>query len=205
MPGSPLCSRCGVPFATLGDEDHACGRCRQHPPHFAQARACAIYDAAADATHPLKAVLQRYKYNRDVGLARPLGDLLAQRARFDVHAYDVVMPVPLHLDRLRWRGFNQAHFLADILARARGLRIDPFSLHRVLSTAPQVELNEAQRRQNVARAFRVSRPQCVRGRRILLFDDVYTTGATVNECSRVLRQAGARRVDVLVLARAVLH
>jgi ComF family protein len=152
---------------------------------------------------PLKMVLQRYKYSRDVSLARPLGALLAERAPLPIGDYDVLMPVPLHIDRLRWRGFNQALLLAHRLAG--GVAVDAMSLQRVRPTVPQVELTETERRRNVAGAFRVARPDRVRGRRILLVDDVYTTGATVDECSRALLRAAARAVDVLVLARAVLQ
>jgi len=205
MPASPLCPTCGAPFHTHADADHACAHCLRHPPRFGRARACTLYDAADTRHHPLKSVLQQYKYNRDVWLARPLAALLVERAPFAVGAYDVLMPVPLHVQRLRWRGFNQAQFLAQPLARATGVTLDPHSLQRVRPTRPQVDLDEKERRQNVAGAFRVARPQQVKGRSILLVDDVYTTGATVNECSGVLLRAGAKRVDVLVLARAVLH
>jgi len=201
---SPVCSHCGVPFRTRGDRDHLCGGCTADPPAFGTARAAAIYDASDPADQPLKSVLQRYKYNRDVGLAAPLARLLQQRCPLDVAKYDVVMPVPLHLTRLRWRGFNQALLLARRIARQHGRRVDPFSLERSRATQPQVELDERERRHNVARAFRVSHPDKVRDRRVLLVDDVYTTGSTVNECSRVLLKAGARSVDVLVLARAVI-
>ena len=119
--------------------------------------------------------------------------------------YDLIVPVPLHLHRLRWRGFNQAQFLAHALARDVGVPVDALSLRRVRATHPQVQLNEGERRRNVRHAFRVTRPRRVRGQRVLLFDDVYTTGATVEECSRALLQAGAAGVDVLVLARAVLR
>lgn len=204
-PASPLCPTCGIPFQTRDDADHPCARCLQHPPRFGRARACTIYDAAASNDHPLKSVLQQYKYNRDVWLAHPLGALLVERAPFAVSTYDVMMPVPLHVQRLRWRGFNQAQFLARPLARAAGVRLDPFSLQRVRPTRPQVDLDERERRHNVAGAFRVVRPNAVDGRRILLIDDVYTTGATVNECSHALLRAGAQNVDVLVLARAVLR
>jgi ComF family protein len=156
-------------------------------------------------THPLKSVLQRYKYNPDVGLARPLAALVAERCPLPLAAYDVIMPVPLHVKRLRWRGFNQAQLLAHALARTGRVAIDALSLQRVRPTLPQVRLNEAERRRNVARAFGVARPERVRSRHILLIDDVYTTGATVEECSQALFKAGAAGVDVLVLARAVLH
>jgi len=202
-PQSPLCTVCGVPFRTRGDADHLCGGCLTHPPRFTQARACAVYDAAESVADPLKAVLQRYKYNRDVSLAGPLAALLATRAPLALDTYDVLMPVPLHVDRLRWRGFNQAQLLAQGLVER--LPVDAFALQRVRPTRPQVQLNETERRRNVAGAFHVAHPEHVRGRRILLVDDVYTTGATVDECSRVLRRAGARGIDVLVLARAVLR
>jgi ComF family protein len=204
-PGSPLCSVCGAPFGTRGEADHCCARCLIRRPRFGRARACAIYDAADTAEHPLKVVLQRYKYSRDVSLAPALGSLLAERAPLPLSVYDLIVPVPLHPERLRWRGFNQALLLAKQLARMHALGLDPFSLERVRPTRPQVDLDEGERRRNVAGAFCVTRPERVRRRRILLLDDVYTTGATVNECSRILRQAGARSVDVLVLARAVLH
>jgi ComF family protein len=201
---SPACSHCGVPLQTRGGGDHLCGKCIADPPAFGTARAAAIYDASDPADQPLKSVLQRYKYNRDVGLAAPLARLLHQRCPLDVAEYDMLMPVPLHVTRLRWRGFNQALLLARRIARPSGGRVDPFSLERYRATQPQVELDEKERRHNVARAFRVRKPAKVRDRRILLVDDVYTTGSTVNECSRVLLEAGARSVDILVLARAVI-
>jgi ComF family protein len=204
-PCSPLCLACGVPFGTAGGADHRCGRCLTRTFGFGRARACALYDAADTVEHPLKSVLQRYKYNRDVSLAGPLAELLSQRCPVVIPAYDVIMPVPLHVSRLRWRGFNQAQLLVKPLARRAGLPVDALSMERVRPTRPQVELTEAERRQNVAHAFRVTRPERVRQRRILLVDDVYTTGATVDECSRELKRAGAASVDVLVLARAVLH
>jgi ComF family protein len=205
-PQPPLCTICGAPFRTRGGADHPCGRCLTRPPHFGRARACAIYDArdtvnASAGGDPLKSVLQRYKYNRDIGLAPLLGALLAQRAPLLAAEYDVIIPVPLHVSRLRWRGFNQAQLLAHPFA-ATGA-IDPYSLARVRPTRPQVDLHESERRHNVAGAFRVVRPERIDGQRILLVDDVYTTGATVDECSHALRRAGADSVDVLVLARAV--
>jgi ComF family protein len=204
-PRSPLCLVCGAPFSTAGGADHRCERCLTRTFGFGRARACALYDAADTVQHPLKSVLQRYKYNRDVGLARPLGQLLSERCPVVIAAYDVIIPVPLHVSRLRWRGFNQAQLLAEPLARRAGVSMDALSMERVRPTRPQVELTEVERRHNVVHAFRVTRPEYVRQRRILLVDDVYTTGATVDECSRELKRAGATSVDVLVLARAVLH
>lgn len=204
-PAAPLCTRCGVPFHTRTGTDHQCGRCLTEPPRFQQARACTLYDADDTVTHPLKSVLQRYKYAHEIGLSRPLGALLIERCPLPLDRYDLIVPVPLHVSRLRWRGFNQSQHLALGLSRAAAIPLDAFALERIRPTRPQVELHEAERRRNVARAFHVARPERVEGRRLLLVDDVYTTGATVNECSRVLLRAGAAQVDVLVLARAVLH
>jgi ComF family protein len=204
LPRPPHCQICGVPFRTRNDADHACGPCITDPPAFGVARAAAIYDASQPADQPLKAILQRYKYSREVALAAPLAQFLRRQCPFDVRNYDVIVPVPLHLSRLRWRGFNQAALLARRIAAGKSVPVDVFALERTRATQPQVELDEKARRQNVAAAFRVSHPDRIRRRRVLLVDDVYTTGSTVNECSRVLRGAGARAVDVLVLARAVL-
>jgi len=202
-PQSPMCVLCGAPFGTTGDLDHRCGRCLAATPSYGRARACAVYAAADRADHPLKAVLQRYKYTPDVSLARPLGRLLAERCPLVIGEYSVIMPVPLHVSRLRWRGFNQSQLLARALARRAGVPMDAFSLERVRPTRPQVELDHAERQRNVRHAFQVRRPARVRSQRILLVDDVYTTGATADECSRELMQAGAAVVDVLTLARAV--
>lgn len=200
---SPVCVSCGVPFAAAGDVEHRCEACLRHPRQFRQARACALYESGVD-DHPLKAALHRYKYQPEASLARPLAGILLARCPLPVYAYDRIVPVPLHPKRLRWRGFNQALLLARPLSKHTGTPIDAHSLRRLRATRPQVELTGAERRNNVARAFVVTRPRAIRGRRILLVDDVYTTGSTVEECSRALLAAGARVVDVLVLARAVI-
>ena len=198
----PVCVSCGGPFAAAADVEHRCETCLRHPRPFRQARACALYETGVD-DHPLKAALHRYKYGPEASLARPLAGILLARCPLLVHAYDRIVPVPLHRERLRWRGFNQALLIARPLSKQAGTPIDAHSLRRLRPTRPQVELTGAERRDNVARAFAVTRPRAVRGRRILLVDDVYTTGSTVADCSRALLAAGARVVDVLVLARAV--
>jgi len=204
-PRAPLCVLCGAPFGTVEDIEHRCSRCLADVPSYGRARACAAYATADRADHPLKAVLQRYKYTPDVTLARPLGRLLTERCPLAVQDYSVVIPVPLHVSRLRSRGFNQSQLLARLLARQAGVRMDPFSLERVRPTRPQVELDHAERQRNVRHAFKVCRPERIRNQRILLVDDVFTTGATADECSRELRRAGAVAVDVLTLARAVMQ
>jgi ComF family protein len=153
---------------------------------------------------PLASVLHRYKYGRDVTLAEVLADLV-QRCCPHPLEHDLLIPVPLHPVRLRWRGFNQALLLAQPLGRTWGVPVDAFALRRSRATPPQVGLDERARRRNVQGAFAVAPGAAIKDRRILLVDDVFTTGATVDECAATLRRAGARCVDVLVLARALPH
>jgi ComF family protein len=118
------------------------------------------------------------------------------------NGFDAVIPVPLHKDRLKKRGFNQSLLLAREVARGFRIEVDYKSLKRTLPTRPQVDLKTDERRKNVRGAFEVKRAERVCGRRVVLVDDVFTTGATVRECSKVLKKAGAR-VYVLTLARVV--
>ncbi|MBI4526449.1 MAG: ComF family protein [Deltaproteobacteria bacterium] len=117
--------------------------------------------------------------------------------------FDAIIPVPLHRKRLRWRGFNQAVVLAREVSRAWNVPVDPFVLSRTRETPPQTQLTEEERRKNVRGAFVLNRKKSVKRKVLLLVDDVYTSGATARECSRVLRRAGAKEVHVLTLARAV--
>lgn len=196
-PRSPLCPRCGESFSGSGP-DHPCGRGLQRPPHFERARACALYRNGEP--NPLIEILHRFKYGRDVTLAPVLGAFFTEHCPVpDDH--DVVVPVPLDVARLRWRGFNQSVMLARALARRRRRPLCRMALERWRATPPQVGLGEDARRRNIAGAFAVHERAAIHGRTVLLVDDVMTTGATVDECAKTLRRAGARRVDVAVLAR----
>ncbi len=146
-------------------------------------------------------MLHRFKYERDVTLAAPLGEFLIANCPLPVE-HDMLVPVPMDVKRLRWRGFNQSAMLARRLGRHVGRPVPLRLLQRCRITPPQVGLGEQERRRNVAGAFAVRDPGAVRGKGILLVDDVMTTGATVDECAKVLRRAGATRVDVVLLARA---
>jgi ComF family protein len=206
-PRPPLCVACGTPLGGR-DGDERCDHCRAAPPAFDSARAIARYragvnDAARDGSGTVAALLRRHKYGLDQSLGRALAEFLDAAPALDPGAFDVVIPVPLHRSRLRWRGFNQAALLGAALARRLDCPLDVSSLARVRSTPPQTARDRAQRTRNVRDAFAVRRPSCVAGRRVLLVDDVMTTGATADECARVLRAAGARRIDVLTLARVL--
>jgi ComF family protein len=196
---SPLCKRCGVPFYTDVGEDHLCGRCIDRTPPFTAARAAALFDG------PIKELIHSLKYNRRVQHRRPLAQLAVRRLDLFVaeSRADLVIPVPLHVKRLRQRGFNQAVLLGEIVAREWGLPLLRRNLRRIRWTEPQINLSLTERAANVRGAFSVSEPILIRDKRIILVDDVYTTGSTVSECSCVLTDAGASEVFVVTIARAI--
>ena len=173
--------------------------CRDHPPAFDQARAAGRFSGV------LRELLHQFKYNRATWLCRDLVDLLhgCVLAYMAAEAVDVVAPVPLHRQKLRDRGYNQAALLAAALAPRLDRPCAADLLTRTRATPTQTRLHAAQRRKNVHNAFAVREMEWVRGRTILLVDDVMTTGATVQACARALKRAGAERVHVLVLARVV--
>lgn len=201
----PLCKICGRPFPDAGGDDHDCGVCLARPPQFSQARSWARYPRQELEDHPLRQAVQRFKYGRKVSLGKPLGRIMARGCREFLAAWqaDLILPVPLHPRRLRWRGFNQSVLLARQVGRAYGIPVDPLLLRRIKETPPQTQLSEEERRRNVRGAFALAPGRSIENKNILLIDDVYTSGATVNECSRTLKKNGAKDVYVLTLARAV--
>jgi ComF family protein len=143
------------------------------------------------------------KYGARSQVALSLGPLLANFAKQWLPSQvGMTMPVPLHPKRLRERGFNQSLLLAKPVAGVLGTQLDFLSLRRVKSTQPQTGLGKAERRKNVRRAFEVANPAAINEKTILLVDDVATTGNTLNECARVLRRAGSKKVFCVVFARA---
>jgi ComF family protein len=150
-------------------------------------------------------VISRFKFRGAARLAKPLGTLLAEYRdpEFPFLEFDLLVPVPLHRQRLRERGFNQSLLLARRIAQVHSLPVDATTLQRVRYTQPQTELSGPERRKNIRQAFAVARTTSISGKRVLLIDDVFTTGATVQECAKTLLKAGAKRVDVLTLARVL--
>ena len=192
---APQCERCGLPLDTPVIEDLVCGACLKDPPAFERARAAFVYDAAS---RPLVLKLKNGdRTDAAVHLARWL-----QRAGVDLIARcDVIVPVPLHRWRLLMRTYNQAALLANKLGKLVDKPVKPDALTRIKRTPIQGGLDRAARRRNVAKTFAVKRLAAIKGRRVLLIDDVLTTGATANACAQTLLKAGAAAVDVLVLAR----
>ncbi len=196
----PFCERLGLPF----DQDLGPGllspEALAHPPAFGRARAVARFEDG-----PARRLMHALKYGDRLDLARPLGAWMARAGADLLAEADLLVPVPLHRTRLWRRQFNQAAVLAREVSRASGVAWDPLTLLRVKATASQVGMTRPQRMDNVQGAFAVpaDRAMAVTDRRVLLVDDVLTTGSTLNAASRALLRAGARGVDVLVFARVV--
>jgi ComF family protein len=190
---SPLCTCCGQVFADREGPDRVCGDCQTDPPPFARARAAALYAG------PVSQAITRFKFNRQMAFLPVMQHWLQRPLCLELVAdADLLVPVPLHPRRIKHRGFNQALLLARAFPEATVARE---AVVRIRHTAPQVGLNPKERRDNVKGAFVVTDPSLVKDKRVLLVDDLYTTGATVKECARVLHKAGARRVEILTVAR----
>jgi ComF family protein len=196
----PFCERCGRPFDPLAQGAPICSPCRRGEFRFDGSRSVGVFEGN------LREAIHALKYHQRTRLAQPLGEMLADGwARFaDVtngESVQMLVPVPLHVTRSRERGFNQSELLAKEVAQAHGFALNTTCLQRVRPTRPQIELKRTERAENVRGAFEVSDPSAVQGKVVLLVDDMFTTGATLNECSRALKRAGARRVYCLTLSR----
>lgn len=193
---SPHCPLCEEPFLTEGGSDHLCEVCLRQPPPFTWCRSLGCYDDL------LRGAVQRFKYQGAVGLDRCLGTLLAEHLRPAVTEFApaVLVPVPLHRERLRQRTYNQSLLLARFLGRQWRRPVAARLLERTRATPSQQGLAAEDRRRNLRGAFAVRTP--LDGARVLLIDDVLTTGATARECAATLLQAGADAVAVAVLGRA---
>lgn len=187
----PLCPHCGRP-STNG---RLCRLCQRDPLRIDGIRSVAYFDGT------LREAIHHFKYSNRQDLATPLGKLMGNYWKQGPLPAEIIVPVPLHRDRLRERGYNQAALLARELGRSAALPVSENGLVRVRATRPQVDLNAQERKENVRDAFHCPGME-LKGKRVLLIDDVYTTGATLEACSIALRGIGARSVWALTLARA---
>lgn len=191
LPWMPhACSRCAQPLVSA---DPVCGRCLRRAPPLD------TVIAAFDYRFPVDRLLPRFKFHRDLAAGALLGTCLA-RATAGVARPDALVPVPLHVARLRERGYDQALELARVLARLHALPLRPDLLQRIRATAPQSRLDAKARRRNLRRAFAAASSAEVPAH-VVLVDDVMTTGATLHAAAHALRRAGVRRVDAWVCAR----
>lgn len=190
----PVCLECGAPLETGAEPDPVCAVCRARRRGFDRAASGLRYSAAA------RDIVQRLKYQRQLYIAPVLADAVvyAWRNFLDAAPVDMIVPVPLYPRKQREREFNQAEEIAVRAAPAIGAPVRSRALRRIRDTRTQTDLNAAARRDNVKNAFAAAD---VRGRVLLLVDDVFTTGSTLSECARVLRKAGARRILVATAAR----
>ncbi len=195
----PFCERCGVPFAGEITTPFECANCRDMDLHFCSAR------SAVSARGVVLEAIHRYKYSRALWFEPFLIDLLLRAAlpALSDENWDLIVPVPLHHRKEREREFNQADRLAAPLARALALPLNSRLLRRVQPTRTQTLLTKTQRAENVRRAFARHSDQRLQGERVILVDDVFTTGATTSACARVLRTAGAGEVCVWTVARGL--
>lgn len=188
------CPRCGAPGTAVGTEA-VCGECQKHPPAYGSTRALFHY------APPVDRLIQHLKYHGRLELSRVLGGYLGQHLlTLNDPLPDVVVPVPLHVTRLRERGYNQSLEIARFVARQLGIPLDWQGTQRTRPTAPQMELPRDQRKKNVRGAFTTRKP--FGGQRIAILDDVMTSGHTVNALAECLLDNGAKEIRVWVVARA---
>ena len=191
----PWCAVCGAPFEVPVEPNTVCGECLAFPPDFTRAHSAMVYDDAS------RRLILSFKHSDRLHPVRAMADWMRRNGAELWQTADIIIPVPLHRWRLFKRRYNQAALLAQELGKLLNKPVAVDALQRIKATASQGHLNREQRRQNIAGAFRLAPRTDVKGKTVVLVDDVLTTGATVNACSRVLLKAGATAVYVATLAR----
>ena len=196
---APWCSACGVPFPYPAGEGALCGACAARAPVYSRARSAFVYDAQS------RTLVLSLKHGGRTDALAAFGPWMARAGAECLAGADVLLPVPLHPRRLRQRRFNQSFLLARAVSRASGVPLDAHVLRRVRATPSQGGLSAKGRARNVAGAFAVreAAKAGVKGRRFVLVDDVFTTGATLEACARALKRAGAEDVSAITLSRVV--
>jgi ComF family protein len=192
--GESGCTTCGLPLEAT-EADH-CGVCLARPPRIARTRAAVAYDDLS------RSLAIRLKYGRKVAIARTMARYMAPLVASS-DGDSILVPVPLHRSRLWQRGFNQSALVARELSRRLKLKSDVLALRRVKRTPPLKGMSPNQRRRTVSGAFRVADKAAVKGKTVILIDDVLTTGSTAEACARTLQRAGAARVELISWARVV--
>ncbi len=194
------CAKCGEPFGHIeksAEGNELCLRCIKDEFYFDFARSVFFHKGF------IKELVHKLKYRKKIILAQALSELLILNFPFSAFDFDTVIPVPLHKSKLRKREYNQSSLLAKKVAGYFNCNFDPFNLVKINKSKPQFEMgNLLQRIKNVRNLFEARSNKNIEGKNILLIDDVYTTGSTINECSKVLLKAGAAKIGALTLTRA---
>ncbi|MFH1859476.1 MAG: ComF family protein [bacterium] len=203
----PVCEKCGKPLVSSFNliQYPLCRQCRTLKRYFTAARAVGAYEGV------LKKAIWLFKYEGKTGLQDMLGHLMVDRishlgwanSSIGSERIDIIIPIPLHKTRLKARGYNQSDILAAFMGKKLGIPVSRNNLKRIKATITQASLKRKERIKNIHNAFCIQKPEEISGKRILLIDDVFTTGATSNECSRILKQAGSSDIFVLTLARGL--
>lgn len=199
---SNICICCGIPFNLFNDSKdipgHKCDNCLREKVNFNKCRSIAHFDGT------LRELLHRFKYKKKLGIGKFFIQLILDHFPKDLKGFDLIIPVPLHIRKLREREYNQSAVFVNNLSKSLKCEKDLFSLVKSSETEPQISFkNSTKRKRNVLKSFSVTNVKKVEKRSILLIDDVYTSGSTINECAKVLLKAGAGKVQALTLLRAV--
>ena len=193
----PCCKVCGHPFPFTILGEHTCARCLATPPTFNKARSVVIYDENS------KKIILPFKHADRLDLIPLIAKMMSQQGRELIETADLIVPVPLHRLRLLKRKYNQSALLAQHVAKQFNKSYVPDGLKRIRRTPKQGKLSPEQRKKNVANAFQINKHLDFTGKNVLLIDDVLTTGATANECAKILLKSGATQVCVLTFATTV--
>jgi ComF family protein len=195
----PECDQCGLPFEHPEDEGMICGGCVARPPVWRRARSALLYNDASS-----RLVLSLKRQGQRTGLSL-VGRYMQERADDMLETADLLLPVPLHYRRLVSRGYNQSGWLATALGQEAGVPVAHDLLKRIKASPSQGHLNSRQRRENVRGAFVLTDrgARNIAGKRVVLIDDVYTTGATLEACARAVAKGRPENIDIVTLARVV--
>jgi ComF family protein len=201
----PICFICGHPIlAEIGNvskEKITCTSCKKNVSEFTQNRSVFYYEGT------LRQLVHFFKYQGKITIGKKLAQLMGDYCREGLYfsSAECIVPVPLGIKKLRHREFNQSFILAKVVGKYLKVPVYPFALKKVKEPASQMELSRQDRMRNVRGAFMVRKKKQINRKEVLLVDDVFTTGATIRECSRVLLQHGVKKVWALTLARTILH
>lgn len=198
---APLCRCCGLPFAyAIGTDDYECGACIASPPLYDIARTACVYDDHS------KQLVHRFKYRKHTVLASLLSEWTGQAGEKWITDADLICAVPLHWRRMAQRGYNQSAIMAQRIAEKYSRPYRPQLIKRLRYTPPQASLSRNERQKNVQGLFRIDPrfSEQINGARVVLVDDVITTGATIEACCKALKKAGVAHITVLAFARTVI-